>query len=203
MVTFKTYIQLKVTDKDGHTTYNKKKACKSFVLQFLQLLQCHIYHRKGVDTPAGAVIKSTAGATHSFGAFGASAARDHLSALAIAGEVTIGIVLGLDSTPPTNADFQLGTLIAEGAGANQLNYGAQTIAAATIGGGGTVDCPLVRSAVNNSGADITIEEVGYYISCVDSTSAERFLMILRDITGPVIVPHLGTVTATYIMQTVA
>jgi hypothetical protein len=72
-----------------------------------------------------------------------------------------GIVLGTDNTAVTASDYQLGTQIAHGSGAGQLEYGG-------MGGvppyekGSNWEMQMYRPFVNASGGGITVEEIGIY-----------------------------------------
>ena len=103
-----------------------------------------------------------------------------------------GIMLGIGTTPPTPSDYKLETLINSGTAGGQLNFYQQTAVQGVVVSGSVSSFVLQRVAVNNSGADITINEVGIGIN-----EAGIIALIFRDIiSGGLLVPNTSTVTIT-------
>jgi hypothetical protein len=91
-----------------------------------------------------------------------------------------GITMGTDDTAVTITDYALGALIAAGAGAGQLSYGAQTIG--SVGGSGSSRrFTITRTATNNSGGDITVKEIGLAVGTSDSGATTRNFLVTRDV----------------------
>jgi hypothetical protein len=96
---------------------------------------------------------------------------------AAAANTNIGIVVGTGTTQMSPDDYALEAQIAEGTGTDQLNYGACTVGAVTVDGNiSTVS--VSRSFTNNSGADITISEVGLIVQPRYGTG---YILITRDV----------------------
>ena len=72
---------------------------------------------------------------------------------------TYGILVGTGTSAPTNADYKLQTIIANGSSSGQLLYQATSVGAAAIVGA-NVDTVICRIVVNGSGGSITLKEVG-------------------------------------------
>ncbi|OFW54942.1 MAG: hypothetical protein A2V75_09075 [Actinobacteria bacterium RBG_16_70_17] len=108
-----------------------------------------------------------------------------------------GILWGTGNAPVDISDYALGALITDGAGAGQLNYGAQAISALATTGF-DVQFTQQRVATNNSGASIIVREVG--IACItqDTVPATRYFLLARDMEDPGLTVLPGaTITTTY------
>lgn len=96
-----------------------------------------------------------------------------------------GVQVGTGTTPVAREDFNLETSIVNGSGSGQLTFttlGILTKAAAVTGGYRII---LERSFNNDSGGDITINEVGIIVvSRLSSGSPVFSPLILRDIISP-------------------
>lgn len=90
-----------------------------------------------------------------------------------------GIQVGTDNTAPKPTDYALGGKISHGTGAGQLNYGAG-ICVSTIFDGSTYDLLLWRPFGNESGGNITVQEIGLYGAHYYTTTSSYFL-IARDL----------------------
>ena len=77
-----------------------------------------------------------------------------------------GLVFGRGDTAVSAVDISLETICAEGTGANQLNYQTQTANQGCEVSSLTTSFILQRIAVNNSGAQINIWEIGLYFYAV-------------------------------------
>jgi hypothetical protein len=86
-------------------------------------------------------------------------------------------VAGTGTNAVTMTDYALQTLITHGSGAGQLSYGATTFGPPTTSGK-TRYFEFQRSLMNNSGGDITVNEIGIYIY---PTSQSYYYMFLRDV----------------------
>ena len=128
---------------------------------------------------------------------GAEAHVDPMTAsvLAPAGEDNYGILVGTDSTPFDVMQYSLGAKISHGTGSGQLSYGEQS----TIVGTAEYE-QWQRSFDNNSGADITVREIG--MACrttklFDGTSETHYILLARDVITPTTVPNGGRLTVRY------
>jgi len=186
MANIKVYHQLTVRDANGKIVKRtRKRLSRSFVLQFLQIIE--------VCTLESAVsIKDTGNVSRSV-----SMHANNLNAAGAAGEGDNGIVVGTGTGAESNTDIALGTIIAHGAGSGQLNYGIQSKTAAAVVGA-NVDYIMTRTFTNASGASITVQEVGIY---ANTTSTNYKTCILRDLTGAVAVGNGQTLTVDITLRT--
>lgn len=188
MATIKLLYQLTVRDKNGKIIRRtRKKLSHSFVKQFMDLIEAC-----SNITPQETDVKDINDAAKN-----AQAHANNLNLDAAVGSANSGIVVGTGTGVEDNADVALGTLIAHGAGAGQLNYGAQSKTTTAITGG-NVDFILTRTFGNTSGGAITVEEVGIYS---EGFSTPFYFCIVRDLTGGVAVANGQTLTVDYTFRT--
>ena len=155
----------KITGKNGERKGIIECAC--FVKQFAQLLHMMFggLHEYSIKDTAG-VIQKPSGNSTDYNIFRctASAAVD-----------TYGIVVGLDNTAVDIADYALASKCANGAGANEFNYGGPV--GFNISSDDTSNSVIVtRTFANNSGNDIVVKEVGLIVY-----NNNGYFLILRDI----------------------
>lgn len=107
---------------------------------------------------------------------------------------TRGIQVGTDNTDETFADYALLAKIATGNSTGQLRYLAQTTNGPTIDST-SLTFQLIRSFVNNSGASITVREIGI-VGLIGS--GNYYGLLARDNLGSEQVIGSGqTLTVTY------
>jgi len=138
-----------LTDKDGKILRRSRwRRSRSFVLQFLEICYAQLY-------------ATSINITYITGAEDVWSLNAPMVANSPSGYAGGGIVVGTGTNAPANTDYALQTLIAHGSGSGQLLYGAQSwVQPAVVGS--NVDMIGTRSFTNNSGATITIREVGCY-----------------------------------------
>ncbi len=100
-----------------------------------------------------------------------------------------GLVVGTDNTASTFLDTQLGAIVGHGTGAGQLEYGLQTTSRDKVNG--IVTAAVERLYTNNSGAEITVREIGIYASTSAVATSNAFVaLMLRDVLDtPVAIPN--------------
>jgi hypothetical protein len=128
------------------------------------------------------------------------AAEKKMQADSAAADTTHGILVGTGVTAADRNDNAMETLVAEGAGAGQLNYQATLITWALVAGGSRVT--IARQLINNSAGAITINEAGLAVRGDDAGAVERYWLILRDIIagGREILAGGGTQTVRYLLD---
>ena len=116
---------------------------------------------------------------------------------------TYGLRVGLGDTAVTALDYEMKTLIPHGTGTDELSYGAQTFEAVTVVGT-TTSFRVTRPFTNNTGATVTIKEIGAAISLYDSAPVLRYLCFLRDVLASAVpVPDGSTFTLRYTFSVTA
>lgn len=178
------FYQITVTDKNGKVVSKTRlRRSKSFLLQFLQLLEVHMKQ-------VGVTINDITNTPSEIGV--------HSSTFRIAagiGIVNMGIIIGTGTTPPTNADYVVETIIGHGSGAGQINYAAHSFVT-TQEVGANVDFQHLRSMQNLSGGTINVTEAVIY-----ANATAKYLCIVRDVFTAVPVADGQTITVTYTLRT--
>jgi len=178
---------LEIKDKNGKTVSKVIKPCKSFVLQFLQILEIQL-------DPANAVtLKDVAGANKT-----CDQHANSLNSTAPVTNDTYGMMVGTGTTPVVNADYVMETKIVHGVGAGELQYGASSIVTAAEVGA-NVDLQLIRTFTNGSGNTINVTEIGI-ISLANDGAAQYFLT-LHEIVTLTAVTNGQTLTVTITFRT--
>ena len=112
----------------------------------------------------------------------------------------VGIVVGsgVGAVVPTN--YALGTKIAHGDGAGELEYGGCELIGLTLADPNG-QFTIRRYLTNSSGGNVTVQEVGIYSPGGDGTLDSSFVFaIARDITGAVVVADTELLRVTYAIQ---
>lgn len=107
---------------------------------------------------------------------------------AAVGGVTSGIILGSGSNAPTPADYVLQTPIANGSGANQLNYQQQTGVQGVQIAGANTSFIFQRLYTNNSGGNVNVRELAIYTL----TSGQSYLIYRDVLPANDVIPNGGT-----------
>jgi len=148
-----------------------EKESKSFVIQFLQLLNICFQDLEKTVKDTGGTSRTVNAPTYG--------GREFLMVGAPAGNDAYGIQVGTGTTSPTNLDYALESKIAHGTGAGQLQYQAVSVADPTEVAG-NVDLVISRVFLNASGAKITVNEVGL-VSYGYAYPSYCYFLIARDL----------------------
>jgi len=182
-------IELVVRDKDGKITDRRgPMRSTSFVRQFLELLWVQAYQ---VSENSPYQIRDTANALQNVCQSSYGFACD-----AGIGVETFGIIVGTGAVAVDIDDHVLGTPIAHGAAPTQLQYGAVTFGA-PASDATTSQFTVTRNFANNSGGDITVNEVGLYVKGFLWNTTYYFMTIRDVIGGGILVPNGQTLTVNY------
>jgi len=204
-----------VKDKDGKIIKQHKQHSHSFVSNFLSILASSLASSTNSMSPNycyGYYWRITNGdyAAYNAGAY----AVDYLFDLNdSANDSKYGVVVGTGTATPTPNDYALGNQIANGTGNGQLQYNAHLFnpTPQTIGStanltttttpasgilpvsGNTTSFQVSRQFTNQSGASITVSEVGLYTNTINGVT-----LIVHDLlSSPVTVPNLSILQITY------
>jgi len=205
-----------VKDKDGKIIKVHKQRSHSFVSNFLAILASSLSASQGYNpsTAYGYWFRATTGtyvAINPYGYYIDTIFNLNNSA----NNSAYGIVVGTGTATPTANDFVLENQIVNGTGSGQLTYGAHTISPSpqTISGGNivtsssapssglltpsgnTTSWQISRTFQNQSGASITVSEVGLYMQVAGSG---YYVMITHDLLSSAItIPNGGVMAITY------
>lgn len=185
----KAYYTIEVRDKKGRVIKRATRKAHSYVAKLLGLIWIQAYQTGTVSMY-----------DISYTARNIPAASQNLDMAGAAGDTNKGAVFGSGSTAVDIADYELETLIAHGTGTGQLSYGANAISGfITITSG--LAFTITRAATNNSGAPITVREIGLH--AVGYITSELYFLICRDVlASPFSVPNLGAITVVYTLKVV-
>jgi hypothetical protein len=175
------YIEWELLDPKGRVVKRGRQPVKSWVKAWILFLYASFGNANVSVTDTGGTSR-TINAGYSLVAYGGT------------GDSRFGIVVGSSDTPVNRDDYKLGSQISHGSSTGQLMYG-----------GGSVDAPvtystgyltrIIRVFTNNSGADITVKEIGIYAYW---GTTPYFLCIIRDVlTTPVTIPNGYSLTVRY------
>jgi len=99
-----------------------------------------------------------------------------------AGGSNRGIQVGSGDTAMTIDDYALDTLIANGTGAGQLSYGAQSERSSiAVNSDEQKVVGITRAFTNNSGGDVTIKEVGFVAGWYYASGTNGYFLLWRKV----------------------
>jgi hypothetical protein len=194
----KAVIEYEVRDKDGKLIEKGKFPAKSWVGNIIRLLNTlwNVWNASSyvskyyIYTPS--VLLDTTNTARVLGLV--TDASGNYGGEAPAGDTSAGILVGTSDTPVSLAQTNLLGLIANGTGSGQLSYGATVVEDLTIDT--TYYFRIIRTLTNNSGASITVREIGLFLK-----PNQYSYMLARDVpTSPITIPNGSTLTLRYIVS---
>jgi hypothetical protein len=195
------YIELEVKDREGRLLRRKKIRAQSWVGNMVGMLSCIF---SGITAPSsGAYFHITGTRADLLNTNGSARGimlgapdNTYIGVAAGAGVDSFGILVGTSSTPVVIGQYNLGAKISHGTGLGQLSYGAVTVEAMTKDT--TWYFRVIRTFTNNSGAGITVYEVGLFIQLpLDQYTVDRYMLARDVISGGVVVPAGASLTVRY------
>jgi len=116
---------------------------------------------------------------------------------------TLGLVIGMGDTPVSPIDYDLADRITHGTGLNQMLHGSMTIEDVVVSDSQS-SFRVSRTFTNNSGASITVKEIGAIFRCWEVGGGDRRFLYLRDVlSSPTTVPDGAALTVRYTFKVVA
>lgn len=167
-----TIVECYIDDKKTRKFYGK-----SLTANFLQAIYNHFANNDG-DFATGTFCNSLIAVGKNTSNSQINSANPDMNLNANTSVSTNGIVVGSGNTAPVPADYKLGTQIATGSGAGQLNYQNQVGLAGPTIVGQTTSFILQRLFTNNSGGNVNVNEIGLQFLL----SGQSYL-IYRDVLG--------------------
>ena len=177
-----TFVELIVKDKNNKVIYHEVKKSDSFVANYYRIIA------KLMGCATSIYLVDVNGNTQEV----ISPNKMDLSALA--GDDTKGIVVGTGTTAPSANDNALQSKIANGTGSGQLSYQECTVGSPTVADPDTY-FEVSRDFKNESGADITVYEIGEIAEINLSGGGTTKVLIFRHVeSGGITVPNGATLT---------
>jgi len=194
------YVELEVRDEKGRIIKAKRFRGHSFLRQFIAMLRGIMFHAHGASNSGNTTVVDVTGASRSYPS---SAGVLHSSGMPLncpSASSEYGLVVGTGTAPNTVDTYALQSLIPHGTGSGQLSYGSHTFESLLVSSN-TIYFRIIRTFTNNSGASITVNEIGLYAKAYDSAGTARIFCIARDvIPGGVTVGNGQTLTVRYILS---
>ena len=113
------------------------------------------------------------------------------------GNSSYGIVIGTGSTANSTSTIALQSQIVNGTGSGQMQYGANSYTSIAVSGN-TVSFQMNRTFTNNSGASITVAEVGIYM--LAAYTNQYFAIERTVLASAVTVANTTPITVYYTIQ---
>lgn len=200
---------LEVFDKDGKLLQRHHQRSHSWLRNAYNHLASELFAKNANDDTfgAGKLSIKQEDATVRYGtypiALGYSSNVDIAPSgyLGSAGLNTVGIIVGTGVAAESFEDYMLAVKIANGVGAGQLSYIVSdthviTYTAATK----VLKDELVRYFNNNSGGDITVNEVGIICNGYVGQQGRQWLQVRDKLATGVTIPDTGQLKVTYTIQ---
>jgi hypothetical protein len=181
----------------NRNTYNELAACLMYI------------SGNGASFAAGEISVKDTGGTHRTGTASiclgqnsnVEVASSNPSIMAAIGVDTSGIVVGSGSDAESFEGHALSTKIAHGTGVGQISYGASEAPVKSyVAGTKTYSVAHARYYNNNSGGNITINEIAIYLRMVTGAAYNSVYVIMttRDLlAASVVIPDTGQLKVTY------
>jgi hypothetical protein len=200
-------LEFKVWGINGNKTIHRRQELHTYVKNFLMLTNAAFKVSTSTVKDTGNVSRA-ASAKHAvswskgynvpytitFGGSGGWAPN------APEADATYGIIVGTSDIAVTVDDYNLKAKIAHGNAAGQLYHYGTTLPDPVDVGGNKIQQELGRVFINNSGAEITVKEIGLVVK----TNVDNYLvLIIRDVITPVPVPNGGTLEVSIFITTTA
>lgn len=183
-------ITIENIDKYGNKTMEKQFKANSIVNAFIALLQAQFLAGLGSTIS----VKDTGGTIRNI--YNGNQSYNAMHVNSPAGDTSYGIVVGSGTNAVNINNYQLQTLITNGTGSGQLQYGATVINSTFQIVGSDAYFSFSRTITNNSGTDITVNEIGLIVN--QYINSYKFLIDRTLYT--MTVPNTGGKTITYTIK---
>jgi len=184
-------IRLTVTvkDKNGKIIKTHKQHSHSFVANFLDILGTYFINQ-------GINYANTTGSVTSF-YIGANINSEFILNLNCGSPGSCGIVIGTGTATPTPEDYELGNQIANGTGSGQMTYNSPSFTNPAVSGN-TTTMTITQTFNNQSGASITVSEVGITAETLNNSGGTNYVLIVHDLlSSPITVANLSILQVIY------
>jgi len=186
----KAYLKIRVIDENGKCTYYRRYRSRSFVIGFLNVIFSNL-------SGQGVTNINTSGTQYT------TTYGDSIYINDSSNDNSYGIQIGTGTTTPSIVDSRLSALITNGTGAGQMQYGGVNVTGAvTNTSNNTGYITVTRTFTNNSGASITVSEVGLvaWAGNWNGVSGQYYLIIHDLLPTPITVPNGSSLSISYEIQ---
>jgi len=181
-------ITITVKDKDGNIIKVKKQKSHSFVANFLIIIASLLANTGYNFTDISGVNNNNI--------YFPSTINEALS-LVYNGVYNDGIVIGTGTYTPTASDYRLVTQIGNGTSSGQMVYNNISFTAPSVSGN-TTTFKISQTFQNQSGASITVTEVGLQVASSQTANSVTTVLIAHDLlSSPITVANLSVLLIIY------
>jgi hypothetical protein len=193
------YWEIEVRDENGKLLKFKRFKAHSWLKQFCGCLKGIMAHKYNSLNEGNVTVIDTSGTGRTYPRSSVGLHQSGMPIMADVNEGDYGLVIGTSDTANTKDTYAMGGVIAHGSGSGQMLYGGTTIENPTNPSGNDWVFRIIRIFTNNSGASITVKEIGIIAKSQDPIPTVRYFLIARDvISAGVTVPNGSTLTVRYI-----
>jgi hypothetical protein len=198
----KAYWEIEVRDKNGKLLERKQFKSHSWLRQFIDWLRMCALQGQSTSTVYTMTINDVTNTARTVPTTGTNNAGSFCMGYnAPANTSAYGLVVGSGDAPNSTTTYALASQIAHGSSSGQLLYGATTVETVANPSGGDFQFRTTRTFTNNSGASVTVKEIGIYGNVMDTSVYNRSFCIARDILpSPSSIPDGATMTIRYIIK---
>jgi hypothetical protein len=194
--------EVEVRDKNGKLISQQHGKSHSWLRQFITMIMAEWQYTYGGGNPPAVSVTDETGTGRSMPPlYNAYFNVGAWCVNAPAGNSEYGIKVGGGDTPNSLTTYALDSPIVHGTGSGQLVYGAHTIESVINPSGMDLTFRITRVFTNNSGASVTVKEIGITTKRRDQTAAERTFLFVRDVLpSPTSIPDGATLTVRYTVK---
>lgn len=171
---------VEVRDKEGRVLQHISAPSRSYVQQWNQIVNVQA-------SQAAKTVKDTDGVDQT-----TETDSYNLTTNASIGEIRRGIRVGKGTTPVAITDYALESPCGEGTGTDEFEHQAVAFTEPSVVGS-TCSFTVIRTMINNSGAAISVGEIGSHVM----GDAYYFLGFRDVLPSAVDIPDGGSITVTY------
>ena len=181
-------LTITVKDKNGNIIKVHKQKSHSFVANFLYLLGSFLADTQYNWTDVSGTVQQF---------YSGSVSLSDILNAHTGNPSNSGIMVGTGTATPTPGDYKLGNLIASGTTSGTLNYSNPTFNQPSVSGN-TTSMTITQSYQNQSGASITVTEVGLVAVTDNNSNTNDSVLITHDLlSSPITVANLSILEITY------
>jgi hypothetical protein len=194
--------EVEVRDKNGKLISRHHGKSHSWLKQFIQMMMAEWQYAYGGGNPPSVTIVDETGT----GRYLPPPSLNYFNQCAWAinapaGSSEYGVKVGAGDTPNSLTTYALASPINHGTASGQLVYGALTIESVINPSGNDLTFRITRVFTNNSGASVTVKEIGISTKRYDQSSIARTFLFVRDVLpSPTNVPDGASLTIRYTVK---
>jgi len=194
--------EVEVRDKNGKLISRHHSKSHSWLKQFIQMMMAEWQYAHQGGTPTAVSITDETGTGRNMPPTYSTLYQNGAWAInAPANSSEYGVKVGGGDAPNTLSTYVLASPISHGTGSGQLVYGTHTIESVINPSGNDLTFRVTRVFTNNSGASVTVKEIGIATKRYDQGGTARTFLFVRDVlSSPSSVPDGATLTIRYTVK---